>query len=133
MAARDGTRSGIVLECDGNQVYIEQDNGAESWISRATDLTAEPPANAAAKATDSRGMAKPPHARNPVCARSQCATSRRTMCGCWVRSRCVRLQAVAAVVRAQGPAPGGSVALDTAGKLNVIAEITAVPYRTMQL
>ena len=25
---RDGRRSGIVLECDGDRVYIEQDNGA---------------------------------------------------------------------------------------------------------
>ena len=26
---RDGKRSGVVLECDGGRVFIEQDNGAK--------------------------------------------------------------------------------------------------------
>ena len=40
---RDGQRSGVVLECDGDQVFIAQDNGAELDF-RASDLTATPPA-----------------------------------------------------------------------------------------
>ena len=39
---RDGQRSGMVLECAGDRVFIAQDNGAELdfWSS---DLTATPP------------------------------------------------------------------------------------------
>ncbi len=40
---RVGRRSGIVLECDGDRVYIEQANGAELDFP-ARDLTAERPA-----------------------------------------------------------------------------------------
>ena len=50
---RDGQRSGTVLECDGDQVFIAQDNGAELDF-RASDLTATPPRGAKA----SRGKLK---------------------------------------------------------------------------
>lgn len=64
---RDGQRSGTVLECDGDRVYIAQDNGAELDF-RASDLTATPPAGANAsgarlrdgsEATGSLGYAMP--------------------------------------------------------------------------
>ena len=51
----------------------------------------------------------------------------RTVTGWFLRT----LQAVAALYE-RGPAAGRFSALDTAGKLNVIADITAVPYRMMQ-
>src|SRR5580704_11590200 len=44
---RDGQRGGTVLECDGDRVFIAQDNGAEVDF-RASDLTATPPAGAVA-------------------------------------------------------------------------------------
>ena len=45
---RDGKRSGKVLECDGDRVFIEQDNGAELDF-RASELSATPPAGAKAQ------------------------------------------------------------------------------------
>ncbi|MFL5284830.1 MAG: hypothetical protein ACJ8AW_28615 [Rhodopila sp.] len=44
---RDGQRSGTVLECDQDRVFIVQDNGAEVDF-RANDLTATPPPGAKA-------------------------------------------------------------------------------------
>ena len=40
---RNGQRSGTVLECDGDRVFITQENGAELDFA-ASDLTATPPA-----------------------------------------------------------------------------------------
>ena len=42
---REGKRSGKVLECEGDRVFIEQDNGAELDFP-ANELTATPPAAA---------------------------------------------------------------------------------------
>ncbi len=39
---RDGRRTGTVLECDGDRVYIEQANGAELDFP-ASDLSATEP------------------------------------------------------------------------------------------
>ena len=44
---RDGQRNGTVLECDGDQVFIVQDNGVELDF-RASDLTVTPPPSAEA-------------------------------------------------------------------------------------
>ena len=41
----DGQRSGTVLECDGDRVFIAQDNGVELDF-RASDLTVTPPPSA---------------------------------------------------------------------------------------
>ena len=57
---RDGQRSGTVLECDGDRVFIVQDNGAELDF-RASDLTATPPPGAktsGAKLKDGREATK---------------------------------------------------------------------------
>jgi len=129
---RDGQRSGKVLECDGDRVYIAQDNGAEADF-RATDLTATPPAGA-----DASG-AKPKDKRQT--ARSAAyVTPSRTLIPGDITPEHVRvlgivpertLQAVAALFERR-PNAGKFSALDAAKKLNVIAEITAVPYRTMR-
>ena len=129
---RDGQRSGTVLECDGDQVYIAQDNGAELDF-RASELTATPPpgANASgAKLKDSR------EASGSV----DYVMASRTLTSGDVTPEHVRvlgivpvrtLQAVAALFERR-PGAGKFSALDVAGKLNAIAEITAVPYRTMR-
>ena len=129
---RDGQRSGTVLECDGDRVFIAQDNGAELDF-RASDLTATPPPGAkaaGAKLKDSREAAKSVAYVTP----SRSLTSGditpehvRVLGIVPVRT----LQAVAALFERRSRA-GKFSALDVAGKLNVIAEITAVPYRTMR-
>jgi hypothetical protein len=128
---RNGQRSGTVLECDGDRVFIEQDNGAELDFP-ASDLTATPPGAKASggKVNDSREGTR---------SAAYVAPSR-TLTSGDITPEHVRvlgmvpvrtLQAVAALFerRAKG---GKFSALDVAEKLNVIAEITAVPYRVMR-
>lgn len=129
---RDGQRSGRVLECDGDRVYVAQDNGAEVDF-RASDLTATPPAGldaSGAKLKDNWQAARSaayvmpsrtliPGDITPEHQRVLGIVPERT------------LQAVAALFERR-PSAGKFSALDVAEKLNVIAEITAVPYRTMR-
>lgn len=129
---RDGQRSGAVLDCDGDRVFIAQDNGAELDF-RASDLTATPPSSAkapGAKPRDSRGATRSVAYVMPS----------RTLTSGDITQEHVRvlgivpvrtLQAVAALFERR-PRGGKFSALDVAAKLNVIAEITAVPYRTMR-
>ena len=128
---RNSQRSGTVLECDGDRVFVVQDNGAEVDF-RASDLTTTPPAGAnAAAARQTEGGAT----------RSAAYTMpNRTLTSRDITPEHVRvlevvpvrtLQAVAAVFERR-PKAGKFSALDVAGKLNAIAEITAVPYRTMR-
>jgi hypothetical protein len=129
---RDGRRSGKVLECDGDRVFIEQENGAELDF-RTSDLTATPPAGAqapSARLTDSRPTTR--SVANVVPGRRLTAGDIapehvRVLGIVPVRT----LQAVAALFERR-PGAGRFSALDVAGKLNVIAEVTAVPYRTMR-
>ena len=129
---RGGQRSGIVLECDGDRVYIEQDNGAELDF-RASDLTAEQPTGAdalGAKLPDRFATAKPAAQVGLIrtlTPRDITAVHVRVLAAIPART----LQAVAALYEGR-PGDGRFSALDTAGKLNLIAEITAVPYRVMQ-
>jgi hypothetical protein len=124
---RDGQRSGKVLECEGDRVFIEQDNGAELDF-RASDLTAAPPGGkvSGANSKDSRPAAY--------------AMPNRTLTSADITPEHARvlgivpvrtLQAVAALFERR-PGAGKFSALGIAEKLNVIAEITAVPYRTMR-
>lgn len=127
---RDGKRSGKVLEVEGDLVFIEQDNGAELDF-RARDLTATPPADTRSPATPQAtgapqgGAWLQPHRRliatdiTPEHGRVLGLVPPRT------------LQAVAALYEKRNQGSRFS-ALDVAGKLNAIAEITAVPYRTMR-
>jgi len=129
---RDGHRSGTVLECDGDRVFIAQDNGAELDF-RASDLTATPPPGArpfGATPTESRDTNRAAAYVMPG----------RTLTAGDIAPEHVRvlgivpartLQAVAALFERR-PRAGKFSALDVAQKLNVIAEITAVPYRTMR-
>lgn len=126
---RDGKRSGKVLEVEGDLVFIEQDNGAELDF-RARDLTATPPAAARASAPPAAGAAEAggwaqPHRRLIA---ADITPEHERVLGL-VPARTV--QAVAALYEKRNPGRRFS-ALDVAGKLNAIAEITAVPYRTMR-
>ena len=129
---RNGLRSGTVLESDGDRVYIAQDNGAELDF-KASDLTATPPAGAhsfAVNPKENTAAAKP----------ADYVVPRRVLTIGDITPEHARVldivplrtvQAVAALYERR-PRAGKFSALDVAGKLNVIAEITAVPYRTMR-
>jgi hypothetical protein len=129
---RDGQRSGIVLECDGDRVYIEQDNGAELDF-RAIDLTATQPLGANVSGAGLK------NSREGGRSGAQAIPSR-TLTSGDITAEHLRvlaivpvrtLQAVAALFE-RTPGAGKFSALNNAEKLNVIAEITAVPYRTMR-
>jgi len=122
---RDGRRSGTVLECDGDRVYIEQDNGAELDFP-AAELTATPPEAKAPAFTPAvtSGQAPPEH----ILITADITPEHVRVLGL-VPAR--TLQAIAALYEKR-PGRGRFSALDTAGKLNVIVEISGVPYRTMR-
>lgn len=151
---RDGKRSGTVLECDGDRVYIEQDNGAELDF-RASELTATPPSAPApqtakvqvtqaqagrAQITRPHGTARPAtETRGPIGPGTNVVPPR-ILTAADITPEHVRvlatvpprtIQAVAALFERK---PGASKfsALDVAQKLNVIAEVTNVPYRVMR-
>jgi hypothetical protein len=133
---RDGQRSGKVLECEGDRVFIEQDNGAELDF-RASDLTSVPPGVevSAAKRTGTNLKSSRPAAGSMTY-----AAPSRTLNSADITPEHARvlstvpvrtLQAVAALFERR-PRAARFSALDVAEKLNVITEITAVPYRTMR-
>jgi hypothetical protein len=117
---RTGKHSGTVLECDGDTVYLVQANGVEIDFP-TRDLTATPPAGKAgpapASAVPSRVLTindiTPEH--------------RKVLAVIPPRT----LQSVASLFERR-PKAGRFSALDVAQKLNYIAEVTAVPYRTMK-
>lgn len=111
--------SGKVVECEGNIVYLVQDNGAEVDFP-AEDLTAAPPTQK--------------HAAAPAANLSRVLTAiditpdhRRVLAIVPQRT----LQAVALLYERR-PKAGRFSALSVAEKLNFIADVTAVPYRTMK-
>jgi hypothetical protein len=117
---RSGKHSGRVLECDGDTVYLVQANGVESDFDSG-ELTATPqqqksPAVAAA-ASLSRVLTSADI--TPEHRRVLAIIPQRTM------------QSVALLFERR-PASGRFSALDVAQKLNFIADVTAVPYRTMK-
>jgi hypothetical protein len=120
----DGKRSGKVLECDGDRVFIEQENGAELDF-RASDLTATQPATPAHAAPREGGALPLP---NRALTAAEITPEHLRVLGL-IPPRTV--QAVAALYEAR-PGARKFSALDAAAKLNLIAEITAVPYRTMR-
>jgi hypothetical protein len=129
---RNGQRSGTVLECDGDRVFIAQENGAELDF-RASDLTATPPADTkpvSAVPRDARGMVASVDYAVPnrrLTARDITPAHVRVLDIVPVRT----LRAVG-VVFERKPGVGRFSALSATDKLNVITEITAVPFRTMQ-
>jgi len=128
--------SGVVVECDGDRVYLEQDNGVELDF-RTSDLTAEPPNTPGAKPepagpkpranlTAANPAARPlPNRR--LTPRDITPEHLRVLAAIPVRT----LQAIAALYERR-PNAGRFSALDAAGKLNVVTEITTVPYRIMR-
>ncbi|HTC11801.1 MAG TPA: hypothetical protein VK726_23805 [Acetobacteraceae bacterium] len=129
---RDGQRSGTVLECDGDWVFIAQDNGVELDF-RASDLSATPPPGAQASGAKLKDRGEANRSAAYV-------VPSRTLTSGDITPEHVRvlgivpvrtLQAIAALFERR-PRAGKFSALDVAEKLNVIAEITAVPYRAMR-
>ena len=115
---RTMSRSGVVVECDGDRVYIAQPNGVEADF-RAEELTTRPPAGT-----------KP--AEYAMVARTL------TLGDITAKHRKVlaiiapqTIQAVAALFDRR-PNSRKFSALNVAEKLNFIAEVTEVPYRTMK-
>lgn len=134
---RDGQRSGKVVEIEGDRVYIDQDNGAELDF-RAADLTANPPRGA--KQPGIRAPQDAAGAAPAAAAKPGYVMPNRTLIAADITPEHVRVlglipvrtvQAVALVYEKR-PGAGRFSALDVARKLNVIAEVTAVPYRTMR-
>jgi hypothetical protein len=121
---RDGRRSGKVLEYDGERVFIVQDNGAELDF-RANDVTATPP----------QGPKGPTPAKSPDYVMPNRTLTPRDITPEHVRVLGIvpqrTVHAVAALFERR-PRAGKFSALDVAEKLNVITQITAVPYRTMR-
>jgi hypothetical protein len=127
-----GQRSGTVLECDGDRVFIVQDNGAELEFP-ASALTTTPPAGATASGGE-------PKNQRPAGSSAAYRVPSHTLKSADITAEHMRvlgivparmLQAVALVFERRSKA-GKFGALDVAEKLNVITEITAVPYRTMR-
>jgi hypothetical protein len=134
---RDGQHSGKVLECVGDRVYVEQDNGAEADF-RAGDLIATPP-DGARPAVTRTVITRAADTREPARPAAQVIPNR-TLTAADITPEHVRvlaavpvrtLQAIAAVFERK-PNAGKFSALDVAGKLNAITAITAIPYRVMR-
>ena len=129
---RNGQRSGTVAECDGDRVFITQENGAELDFA-ASDLTATPPPGAKApgdKLRDSRDSARATTTvvQNRILAAKDITPEHvRVLAAVPVRT----LRAIADLFERR-PGARAFSALGTAEKLNVITDITTVPYRTMR-
>jgi hypothetical protein len=117
---KTGKHSGKVLECDGNTVYLVQANGVEIEF-QSGELTATPPPekSLAAGAVDNLSRVLTLNDITPEHQKILALIPQRT------------LHSVAALFERQ-PNAGRFSALDVAQKLNFIAEVTAVPYRTMR-
>jgi hypothetical protein len=117
---KSGKHSGKVVECDGDTVYLTSANGVEMDF-RQTELTATPPAGKApapdAGPVPSRTLT--PADITPEHHKVLAVIPQRT------------LQSVAALFERQ-PKAGRFSALDVARKINFIASVTGVPYRTMK-
>jgi len=126
-------RSGRVVETDGDTVYIEQDNGAELDFPAADLTTRRPDSMRPAEAGPATaGPVAPGPARQDLPPRSLTAADMTPEHAQVLASIPARtLQAIAALYD-RPPRVGRFSALDLARKLNFIAEVTAVPYRTMR-
>ena len=118
---RTGKHSGKIVECQGDTVYIMQANGVEFDLP-AADLTATPPANARNPAATEPANMSRVLTMNDITPEHQKVLSiipQRT------------LQTIASLYEKRLKA-GRFSALNVAQKINFIAEVTAVPYRTMK-
>jgi hypothetical protein len=112
--------SGLVQECDGGTVYLVQPNGVEIDFP-ASELTATPP-------TAKTGPARASAAPSRVLTASDITPEHRKVLAIIPQRT---LQSVA-LLHDRNPKSGRFSALNPAEKLNYIAEVTAVPYRTMK-
>ena len=115
---RATNRSGTVIECDGDTVYIVQANGAELDFPGA-DLTTRRP--------DAVGPMAPAVASRPL-TKADITPEHATVFG----SIPPRTRQAVATLFERRPQAGRFSALDLASQLNVIAEVTGVPYRVMR-
>jgi hypothetical protein len=117
---RTGKHSGKVLECDGDRVYFLQANGAEMDF-RTDELTATPPPEKSRTAATGDNLSRTLTMNDitPDHQRVLAIIPQRTM------------QSVASLFE-RNPKAGRFSALNVAQKINFIAEVTAVPYRTMK-
>ncbi len=117
---RTGKHSGKVLECAGNTVYLVQANGVElDFQSNELTATAPPETSRASTSTASLSRMLTINDITPEHQKVLAIIPQRT------------IQSVASLFERQ-PAAGRFSALNVAQKLNFIAEVTAVPYRTMK-
>jgi hypothetical protein len=117
---RTGKHSGKVLECDGDRVYFLQANGAEMDF-RTDELTATPPPE------KSRTAATPDNLSRTLTMNDITPEHQRVLAIIPQRT----MQSVASLFE-RNPKAGRFSALNVAQKINFIAEVTAVPYRTMK-
>ena len=129
---RDGKRSGKVLECDGGRVFIEQDNGSELDFLE-NELTATPPASG-------RGSPARPMDGSSTPKQAVYVMPNRTLVAADITPEHIQVlgivptRTVQAVAALYERTSGGQKfsALDVAAKINLIAKVTAVPYRIMR-
>jgi hypothetical protein len=117
---RTGKHSGTVLECDGDTVYLVQANGVEIDF-RTNELTATAPVGKSAPSTAAANLSR-------VLTINDITPEHRKVLAVIPQRT---LQSVASLFERR-PKAGRFSALDVAEKLNFIAEVTAVPYRTMK-
>ncbi len=117
---KTGTHSGTVLECDGDTVYLVQANGVEVEF-RRDELTARPVQEKSVAEAVAAPLSRTLTLRDitPDHQRVLSIIPQRT------------LQTVASLYERR-PKAGRFSALNVAQKLNFIAEVTEVPYRTMR-
>lgn len=117
---RTGKHSGKVLEYDGDTVYLMQANGVEIEFPSG-ELTATPPPEKSRLAPASDNLSR-------VLTLDDITQEHRKVLAIIPQRT---LQSVASLYERR-PKSGRFSALDVAQKLNFIAEVTAVPYRTMK-
>lgn len=122
---RTGKHSGTVLECVDDTVYLVQANGVEMDF-RSGELTATPPKQ---KTQAEVNAASLPRVLLSRVLTSDDITPEHQRVLAIIPPRTI--QSVATLFERR-PKAGRFSALDAAAKLNFIAEVTAVPYRTMK-
>ncbi len=124
---KTGKHSGTVTELDGATVYLMQDNGVEIEFP-ASELTASAPSGGAAgRPAGAPGAGSAPTNLSRVLTMKDIADEHRTVLAI-IPPRTI--QAVAALYERR-PGAGRFSALDVSQKINFIADVTEVPYRTM--
>lgn len=125
---RGGRGSGVVMEVDEGVAYLAQENGVEFEFP-VGELTATPPGETAGELVRRRVAAAAGGVAPTVALTEREVTAEHARVLAAVPAR--TLQAVARVFE-RGAAGQRFSGLGVAGKLNVVAEITGVPYRTMR-